>query len=968
MLQNVAIAKSNRLEIRQFRPSTSDTEPSLPLLLTLPINGRPTCLLKLSLPAFKSDFLFFTTERGEYALISYDGDETGEKEAGKHFPVLTHASGSFTSYSATIGGTASECGPLSALDDRNRCIALHLYDGWVTIIPIHLGYDASNPKKGVFGEAFHLRLEERTVLSMTFLSCGEKARHLVPQLAILHQDVRGFQHAISHGIDLSKKILIHNASDGAAGGSGAEKPAATTMPPKNERLKKSRIDGGSATIIAVPPSRVSSVGGVLILGRRQITYHHTGEGITRTLPISDLLLLTHCVVDETISGGPQHKYLLGDEMGRLHVLTLLRNETDGKGDGCVTTLLMETLGAASSSSALVYLGGGNLFLGSQFADSQLVKILDTPVPLSATSEGDNILEDTTYVKVVEEYTNLGPIVDFDLRPTGDELAGKDSGSRTHQHRQSLMATCSGVGKDGTVRLVRNGVGMREFAEVDMPGIKGMWSLRRKFSDQDDTFLVQSFVRETRILGVQSSSEEDMEEEESAALAEVTISGFESGKSTLFAGNMLVGGNDLMVQVVQDGVRLVKSESLELVSQWSPFSDEDCDEDGQPLGLITVASANESGQVVIALHGGILIYLCVEGTAILKVKRTTLDREISCIDLNPFEAMKDSSAMDVDGNAVTRSQLVAVGLWDDFSVRLLSLVQENILDQVLHINLGVGSNASGEKSDMEEDNGETSQHMMARSLCLVSLDSIAANSNSSVTRKGASSASGTKSNMLLVGLGDGKLISFAVTQSILSDNWSVHSRKEVSLGTHGISLMRLRNGANLKPEAEGTCVLATGDRPTVVYLAGGNAGSSSNPKLCYSTISLTADEYDEEEGQASHRNISVNAASSFQSSLLFSSQSSTSETNYSLCVSDENTLRLGVIDDVQKLHVTSYKLGMTPRRIAFHEAGRVYCVGCIDGNAEGGRGSQIGAEINMGNCVRFFDDSSFEEVNRYDTDQ
>lgn len=272
----------------------------------------------------------------------------------------------------------------------------------------------------------------------------------------------------------------------------------------------------------------------------------------------------------------------------------------------------------------------------------------------------------------------------------------------------------------------------------------------------------------------------------------------------------------------------------------------------------------------------------------------------------------------------------------------------------------------EKSEMleapDEDNGETSQHMMARSLCLVSMDSVLASSNALASKKGASSA--MKSDMLLVGLGDGKLISFAIAQSKLSNTWSVHSRKEVSLGTHGISLTRLKNGARLSPGApNGTCVLASGDRPTVVYLTGGNGGSSSNPKLCYSTISLTVDDDDDEEGQPSHRNISVNAASSFRSSLLFSS-TNTTDTNYALCVSDENTLRLGVIDDVQKLHVTPYKLGMTPRRIAYHEAGRVYCVGCIDGNAEGGSGNHIGAEINMGNCVRFFDDSSFEEINRF----
>jgi DNA damage-binding protein 1 len=148
-------------------------------------------------------------------------------------------------------------------------------------------------------------------------------------------------------------------------------------------------------------------------------------------------------------------------------------------------------------------------------------------------------------------------------------------------------------------------------------------------------------------------------------------------------------------------------------------------------------------------------------------------------------------------------------------------------------------------------------------------------------------------------------------------------------------------------------LATGDRPTVVYLTGGNAGSTSNPKLNYSTVSLTVDDDDDDEvGHASHKSISVNVAAPFRSSLLFSSANAHSS---SMCVADDSTLRLGMIDNIQTLHVTSFKLGMTPRRIAYHEAGRVYCVGCIAEMEHGG-------EANQNNCVRFFDDSTFEELN------
>ena len=112
-------------------------------------------------------------------------------------------------------------------------------------------------------------------------------------------------------------------------------------------------------------------------------------------------------------------------------------------------------------------------------------------------------------------------------------------------------------------------------------------------------------------------------------------------------------------------------------------------------------ANEAGQVVVSLRGGTLIYLCVvcdEGTgglSIVQNGRTELDREISCLDLNPFRSSGEEdggvTAMEVDGSGggeVTKSRALAVGLWDDFSVRLLSLdATVDTLKELLRINLG-----------------------------------------------------------------------------------------------------------------------------------------------------------------------------------------------------------------------------------------------------------------------------------------
>ena len=68
--------------------------------------------------------------------------------------------------------------------------------------------------------------------------------------------------------------------------------------------------------------------------------------------------------------------------------------------------------------------------------------------------------------------------------------------------------CSGVMNDGSLRIVRNGIGMIEQASVELPGIKGMWNLRATNMDAFDKYLVLSFVGETRILAINEDDELD----------------------------------------------------------------------------------------------------------------------------------------------------------------------------------------------------------------------------------------------------------------------------------------------------------------------------------------------------------------------------------------------------------------------------------------------------------------------------
>jgi DNA damage-binding protein 1 len=54
----------------------------------------------------------------------------------------------------------------------------------------------------------------------------------------------------------------------------------------------------------------------------------------------------------------------------------------------------------------------------------------------------------------------------------------------------------GAFKEGSLRIIRNGIGIQEHASIDLHGIKGMWPLRLGTTEFDNT-LVMSFVQQTR---------------------------------------------------------------------------------------------------------------------------------------------------------------------------------------------------------------------------------------------------------------------------------------------------------------------------------------------------------------------------------------------------------------------------------------------------------------------------------------
>eukprot|EP00958_Prasinococcus_capsulatus_P013243 scaffold1343_cov369-Prasinococcus_capsulatus_cf.AAC.10 len=366
------------------------------------------------------------------------------------------------------------------------------------------------------------------------------------------------------------------------------------------------VDMGAGLLIPVP----KPLGGCIIVGEQTIVYH-SGSSF-KAVGIKHSIIRAFEAVDPDGS-----RYLLSDQAGLLHLLAL---QHDGKR---VLGLRMEALGETSVASSISYLDNSVVFIGSMYGDSQLIKLNTAP-----DSTGQ-------FVEVLDSFVNLGPIVDLsvvDLERQG----------------QGQVVTCSGAFKDGSLRVVRNGIGIDEQAAVELPGIKGMWSLASTM-DETDAFLVVTFMNATRILAINADDE----------LEETEIEGFEANTHTLYCGNAV---HDQLVQVTRSALHLVACGTRQQVDVWKP-----------PAGVsISVASGNKS-QLLLATGGGTLVYLEIGEAKVQEVKHVQLEFEISCLNISSFVSPTTG-----------QSGVAAVGLWTDHSCKILSLPS---LEVMTHEKLG-----------------------------------------------------------------------------------------------------------------------------------------------------------------------------------------------------------------------------------------------------------------------------------------
>lgn len=797
------------------------TPEGLRAVVDAPIHGRVATLALFKPPLKKKHLIFLATERGAFCVLAYDSSK-GE--------LVTEAMGDLTD---RIGRPA-ECGQIGIVDPECRVAGAHLYDGLFKCLPLD--------RTGQMREAFNVRLDELQVVDVAFLHGCSK-----PTIAVLHQDTKEARHVKTYEIDLKTKDLVAGP------------------------WAQSDLEGGTSRVIPVP----APLGGAILLGETVIVYvngananapHMSVDAETRgKAPVSgtssksvDVGTTTTRAVAVATRAAPfmahgavdadGSRFLLSDAAGVLHLLVL---QNDGER---VVSLKLEPLGSTSIASVISYLDNGVAYVGSAYGDSQLVRLHAQPVPVSEDppdlSSGDQ--NSTTFVEILETFPNLGPIVD---------MAVVD----LDRHGQGQVVTCSGVAKDGSLRVVRNGVGIQERAAAELPGIKGCWSLKNGDDAPHDTFLVVTFMRETRVLAVDDASDE---------IGECEFEGFVATEQTLWTGNVLGG---MACQVTSSGVRLVDAATGALKASWSPKN-----EHGEPE-TIGVASGN-ANVVVVATSGGKLVSLRVGVSSPKNSRDSSMDvdgvgtepldasssliavvatvdpgGEVACLDCSPLEEGKPAEAC-------------AVGLWSaevkTFSAPGLALLSRAALtradarDAASPDETGTASGGSGGLLN----SGASASGVIPRAVLLCKFEGV---------------------SYLLVGTGDGGLSAFALdaTPGAVGGTLDLsESPKTVSLGARPVTLRAFKN-------KNARHVFAGSDRPTVIY--------GNNGKLVFSNVNVP----------------DVAHASPFDCAAFPDS----------LALCSDADLVIGGVDDIQKLHVRAVPLGEQPRRIAHQPATNTFAV-------------------------------------------
>lgn len=274
--------------------------------------------------------------------------------------------------------------------------------------------------------------------------------------------------------------------------------------------------------------------------------------------------------------------------------------------------LSECLYKGPPCKALLWIEGGFLSAFVEMGDGMVLKV-----------ENGRLV----YTSPIQ---NIAPILDMSVVDYHDE-------------KRDQMFACCGVAPEGSLRIIRSGISVEKLLRTApiYQGITGTWTVRMKVTDPYHSFLVLSFVEETRVLRVGLN------------FSDVTDSvGFRPDVCTLACGLVDDG---LLVQIHQNAVRLclpskvAHSEGVPLsypvCSSWFP-QNVSISLGAVSHNLIIVSTSNPCFLYILGVRS-----LSMNNYEIYEMQHLRLQNELSCISIpqKHFEGRKSSSPISHAGN-------------------------------------------------------------------------------------------------------------------------------------------------------------------------------------------------------------------------------------------------------------------------------------------------------------------------------
>ncbi|KAL4578245.1 hypothetical protein LXL04_014365 [Taraxacum kok-saghyz] len=266
---------------------------------------------------------------------------------------------------------------------------------------------------------------------------------------------------------------------------------------------------------------------------------------------------------------------------------------------------------------LLWVEGGFLTALAEMGDGMVLKI-----------EEQGKLLQLQYKSPIQ---NISPILDMSLVDYHDE-----------KHEQ--MFACCGITPQGSLRVIRNGISLEKLLKTApvYQGITGTWSIKMNPTDSYHSFLVLSFVEETRVLSV------------GVSFTDVTDSvGFQPDVCTLACG---VIDSGLLVQIHRNAVRVsfptttahpdgIPSSSPNFTS-WSPDNNMKISLGAVGGNFVIVATSNPCYLFVLGVR-----HVTRHQCEVYQMQNVRLEYELSCISI-PQKPIQDHSSMGKIGNGNT----------------------------------------------------------------------------------------------------------------------------------------------------------------------------------------------------------------------------------------------------------------------------------------------------------------------------